>query len=186
MNRPEPQADVQFDTPLPAIRGDSAEAIRAFLASHDANCRMCGYCLRGLAGPCCPECGAAIQWANVRCENPMALGQWHVVALVSTLPASMILCFGACLFRIAAEYNSSPKSSVGSVIDNDLANLVGGIVLLVSVGVTMLVGLPLTFATWVSRVWKSPTGFVMHCVFVALSLAASAGLLRVACWFILG
>ncbi|MCA9254741.1 MAG: hypothetical protein KDA33_03850 [Phycisphaerales bacterium] len=30
-----------------------------FLARHRRRCAMCRYCIQGLAGPCCPECGFA-------------------------------------------------------------------------------------------------------------------------------
>jgi predicted amidophosphoribosyltransferase len=36
------------------------ELLRAYLADHDHPCPRCGYNLRGLASPVCPECGTGL------------------------------------------------------------------------------------------------------------------------------
>lgn len=40
---------------------NDAEFLRAFLAERDVPCAGCGFNLRGLGGPTCPECGMALR-----------------------------------------------------------------------------------------------------------------------------
>ncbi len=52
----------------------------AFLADRDEPCPVCGYCLRALSAPRCPECGAPLE---LRVGSPqLRVGPW-VLAIVS-------------------------------------------------------------------------------------------------------
>lgn len=46
----------------PAMSADELRRLRQFLAEHDLQCPGCGYSLRGLETPRCPECGLGIRF----------------------------------------------------------------------------------------------------------------------------
>ena len=60
---------------------DDADALRDYLAARDAACPNCGYNLRGLASPACPECNQGLS-LGVHLAEP-ALGTY-----VATLAAA--------------------------------------------------------------------------------------------------
>jgi hypothetical protein len=47
-------------TPATSVPATDDEQLRRYLAERDAPCPGCGYNLRGLAGPRCPECDAPL------------------------------------------------------------------------------------------------------------------------------
>ena len=51
------------DPPPPGSGADAPELVCAFLANQDVACPKCGYNLRGVGEPTCPECGRAIELA---------------------------------------------------------------------------------------------------------------------------
>lgn len=73
------------------------DLLREFLATHDASCPVCGYGLRGVPSPVCPECAAPLhlEIASVQGKTGpwlVALGAWTlslgfdgVVALIMTI-----------------------------------------------------------------------------------------------------
>ncbi len=77
--RPEPQ-------PL-ELPGKSVEGLMAFVASQDAPCPKCGYNLRGLVGPCCPECGLSMSDIEMalRWRAPRLRRKWQRLIAITML-----------------------------------------------------------------------------------------------------
>jgi hypothetical protein len=51
---------------------DSPESFESFVAERDVACPICGYNLRGMRGPVCPECGAGVDFGVFRKFGPRA------------------------------------------------------------------------------------------------------------------
>src|SRR6478672_10529133 len=54
---PAPTEPVGQEAPPAGNSDDAVDMLLAFLAGHDADCPVCGYNLRALTRPVCPECG---------------------------------------------------------------------------------------------------------------------------------
>lgn len=68
------------------------DSLAAVLAECDAACPCCGYNLRGLSKPDCPECGQAVTWASLlERTTPVSLA-WvlGLVGLAVSLPESFL------------------------------------------------------------------------------------------------
>jgi len=65
-----------------------------FIASRDADCPNCGYSVRGLERPICPECGTGLELGVV--AQRVAVGPW-LVAIVSL---SLAAGFDGVLFIV--------------------------------------------------------------------------------------
>ena len=63
--------------PAPPAADESAELVR-FLADRDVPCPLCGYNLRGLTMPRCPECGRELR-LSIGLTEPY-LRAWVVLA----------------------------------------------------------------------------------------------------------
>ncbi len=179
MNRPEPQTstDTPLDTPLRAIRGDSPEALRAFLASRDVSCVGCGYNLQGIAGPRCPECGHVMA---VEEFSRSRLWRWpNVLALAvhAVLPMSMLATFATGMVVLVRDGMFGSQPGTASSLDR-LVSWIGAGAFWKSTFVALLFGTPLVFVTLVSRCWKHGIGVGAHRVLVSLSLLFSVYLLR--------
>lgn len=73
-------------------RDPSPQMLRAFLESHDAPCPVCGYNLRGVTLPICPECECPIELGIA--SNNAYLGAWLLALLAFAMPLSFDLLVG--------------------------------------------------------------------------------------------
>src|ERR1043165_104303 len=64
------------------VESPTSDALRTFLAERDVPCPKCGYNLRGLSGPTCPECNTLLALDDL--ENP-ANNPWSSVPGVAFL-----------------------------------------------------------------------------------------------------
>lgn len=92
----EPQPESKEGDRLP--RHPSPELLKAYLQSHDAQCPVCGYNLRGVVLAVCPECEAPIElmvgsqqarlgpWLMAMLAFAMALGFDGVIGLLLVVP----------------------------------------------------------------------------------------------------
>jgi len=65
--------------PAPPAVGDDTELLRRFLKSRDAACPACGYSLRGLQQPSCPECNNPLSLTVSLAEPRTALLLWAML-----------------------------------------------------------------------------------------------------------
>ncbi len=79
------------DPITPPSSGD-AEAVRLFLADHDALCPRCKYNLRGSESPVCPECGLRLS-LHLGDEDPRTV--WDILALIAVGLTSCYFVFRA-------------------------------------------------------------------------------------------
>lgn len=63
----------------------------AYLASHDEPCPNCGYSLRGVREPKCPECGAAVRLATPKERSGIGVGRYALA--VAALPMAIGVLF---------------------------------------------------------------------------------------------
>jgi len=73
-------------------REPSPQMLRAFLASNDAPCPVCGYNLRGVTIEVCPECECPIELGVA--SNNAYLGAWLLALLSFAMPLSFDLLIG--------------------------------------------------------------------------------------------
>ena len=140
----------------------SEQVLLDFLAKHDASCPACGYNLRMLNKPVCPECGLPIKltvgsdspfkraWAIALCLSAMIAGIGVVFALLGFVageppPGGMMTLFW---FYVPMLWIPAPLILFGlrsrfCRMQTSLQYLVVGLiaVLLVIIGVTMLMSL---------------------------------------------
>ena len=64
-----------FPEPTPTASISDERLLLAFLEDHDMSCLVCGYNLRGLAVPRCPECGTALTQCAGLSILPFHLGR---------------------------------------------------------------------------------------------------------------
>jgi hypothetical protein len=55
---------------------ESSLLVRSYVAERDVPCYGCGYNLRGLAGPTCPECGRTLLLQELMGPPRVRLGRW--------------------------------------------------------------------------------------------------------------
>src|SRR5690242_20481338 len=70
---------------------DDSATLRAFLAERDAPCPACGYNLRGIEEPLCPECGGTVELAIGRRSSAawvLLMAILSVVALSAGMDAA--------------------------------------------------------------------------------------------------
>jgi hypothetical protein len=68
--------------------------IPAYLVAHDAACRACGYSLRAVPGPVCPECGAALRWDTIEpLPRPLAATRAFAGAQAAVLSGAALSLF---------------------------------------------------------------------------------------------
>lgn len=72
-------------------------ALLDFLRDRDVACPLCGYNLRGLTSPRCPECGRDLR-LSVGLAEPF-LRAWVLLAVATVAPAGIGLVFVAVLIR---------------------------------------------------------------------------------------
>ena len=60
-----------------------AEALRAWLATHDEACPNCRHVLRGVVAEVCPECGAALRLAVA--SPGVSIGPWALAVISFSL-----------------------------------------------------------------------------------------------------
>ncbi len=84
-----------------------AELLQAWLSSRDVPCPVCGYNLRGLEQPTCPECGETLTLTLT--NHPTHLAGYTLGLIGLTL--SVLL---AALFSIVA-FSEHPPTSIVSV-----------------------------------------------------------------------
>lgn len=70
-------------------------------AAHDGDqcCRVCGYCLKGLVNPRCPECGTGTETSECNGRTTAAkwrgrLGQWTLRAFAIVAPWVLVAAYG--------------------------------------------------------------------------------------------
>ena len=92
--------------------------ILQYLASGDAACRACGYSLRGVAAPRCPECGAGLDWSAVepRPRPPLASRAFA--------GAQAALFMGAFLAVFLLVFRRSRISAAGPAVAQVLAGYI--------------------------------------------------------------
>lgn len=73
-------------------RNPPPEMLRAFLADHDAPCPVCGYNLRGVILPVCPECESPIELGVGSAQS--RLGAWLLALLAFAMPLSFDILVG--------------------------------------------------------------------------------------------
>jgi len=73
-------------------RNPPPEMLRAFLADHDAPCPVCGYNLRGVILPVCPECESPIELGVASAQS--RLGAWLLALLAFAMPLSFDILVG--------------------------------------------------------------------------------------------
>lgn len=71
-----------------------SDPLLAHLAAHDAECPVCGYQLRGVAAPVCPECAAPLR-LTVASDHTKP-GPW----LVALIACALALGFDAVVFLL--------------------------------------------------------------------------------------
>ena len=76
-------------------RNPSPELLRAFLATHDAPCPVCGYNLRGVTLSICPECESPIELGVA--SNNTYLGAWLLALLAFAMPLSFDILVGGLM-----------------------------------------------------------------------------------------
>jgi hypothetical protein len=76
---------------------DGSASFTRFLAEHDVPCPRCGYNLRGLGEPLCPECGAAAGWGSYT-------SRWRLPdsRLVRGMEAVVLVGAGLAIFLLIA------------------------------------------------------------------------------------
>ena len=72
------------------------DPLLAHLADHDAECPVCGYGLRGITSPICPECAAPLHLAVA--SERTGVGPW----LVGVIACALALGFDAVVFVLIA------------------------------------------------------------------------------------
>lgn len=80
-----------METPEKEAVMSGDELLRAYLATHDAACAGCGYGLRGLTGPACPECGEALMLGVGARERLSLMWTAGVVAWTMIVPLWIIV-----------------------------------------------------------------------------------------------
>ena len=98
------------DTPIPLPPGppapeDPAAMLLEYLAGHDVPCPLCGYNLRGLAAPRCPECGREVRF-TVTLAEPY-LRAWVGLA-VATLGSAGVGLFFLLMFLPRGGFRGNP------------------------------------------------------------------------------
>lgn len=81
-----------MDHPKQLPRDPTPQLLREFLAEHDALCPVCGYNLRGVMLPVCPECECPIELGIA--SNNAYLGAWLLALLAFAMPLSFDLLVG--------------------------------------------------------------------------------------------
>ena len=66
--------------------------LRAYLQTHDAPCPICGYNLRGVTLPICPECECPIELGVS--SSSSFLGAWLLALLAFAMPLSFDILVG--------------------------------------------------------------------------------------------
>ena len=154
MQAPEPGAqrdEGAYDPPL------SEQAILfAFLSEQDVSCPLCGYNLRGLRSPRCPECGRGVKltvgisepylraWVTLLVTTCASAGIGILLGLVLLFEKSsdglsftnvvmfgfvVTIPFAALVVAIRRTFVRHPKSAQWSIAGAALAMLIGGLVL---------------------------------------------------------
>ncbi|MEO1716445.1 MAG: hypothetical protein AAFR76_04975 [Planctomycetota bacterium] len=85
-----------------------ADQIKAYLADRDVPCPRCGYNLRGVADPTCPECAGEISFRPdaIRCEG-MSENDRNDVLVPVLIGLAFALCGTLCAALIAS-WSGSP------------------------------------------------------------------------------
>lgn len=90
MTREEPP-DAGISPPPPPAVTDDAQELLAYVRDRDVKCPLCGYNLRALAIPRCPECGQGLKLAVGLTD--VRLKAWIVCTASSCLSAGVGLVF---------------------------------------------------------------------------------------------
>jgi len=83
----------------PAVTEDT-ELLRRFLKSRDAACPACGYSLRGLQQPSCPECNNPLALTVSLAEPRTALLLWAIIPCAAV--GGLALLFAAFVITFIA------------------------------------------------------------------------------------
>lgn len=83
------------------------DPLLAHLADHDAECPVCGYGLRGIAAPVCPECAAPLHLTVA--SDRTGLGPW----LVAVIACALALGFDAVAMMLIAVGGTAAYLSTG-------------------------------------------------------------------------
>ncbi len=85
------------DEPAALAEGELEPLLLQFLSDRDVACPLCGYNLRGLTSPRCPECGRELQLA-VGLTEPY-LRAWVALVVVAAASAGIGLLFLGVFIR---------------------------------------------------------------------------------------
>lgn len=116
-----------------------SDLLRAFLTDHDWPCPSCGYNLRNLAGPTCPECGTGLE-LSVGGADPF----WPRRRLITWAWVMASLGSAASLAQVLAQLMSLLGSALPAFIYVRLAVYVGADAAMLLIGLWCL-----------TRIWKA-------------------------------
>lgn len=136
-------------------KATDAELLLAFVAERDMCCPLCGYNIRGLTAPRCPECGKALV-LTVGLAEP-ALGMW----LATLIPLCLSAGLGIVIVGISLPRGDWPWSDS----DNPVLH---------ASAVFFIAAIPLACALLASRVAFARLSENTQTVSVLLAVFASA------------
>ena len=92
------------------------DPLRQLLADHDTPCPRCGYNLRGLTAPQCPECAQPVTFETLLKQKRTANLPWiiTIIAWAAALPWSVFYVWQRLLIRHAFYYGHPKLLGVGA------------------------------------------------------------------------